>query len=439
MKVLALFVLTVLLVPLSLQGGTPQFNLVEERTFEGNARFLCAADLDYNGTAEILVFNGVTREAVCYDFRGSPLWSVEVEYPLVTGAAEDVDDNGKKEIFLLEDLGHETFYSYRITRVDADGTSNWRKYVEMNVPSNCTFHFINADGNPGKEIVFANRVMVEDGRERLDFEWDRFVINTETFGDVPYFLVYAPDQSLYELYTFDIEPLWQGKSCDMVTGGIEPSMQMLLCTMFIESGVCSCLEDWSLTSVPPMKSVRLWGDLAGDGSEEAVFFTDSTVQLFDSQGNVLSTWESPERIEKLQVTNLAQDSCSEIIVLTPQKAHLPSMYVLDCTGALQSVYALNLSGAWTVLLSDLDGDQDVDVLTFDEKKKSSLCIYSNTSRRGPLDELPPMKALKPVDPASFTVRFWTFYLQHSFLILAVLLGIVTVSGIITMKKLRKPH
>jgi len=413
-----------LLVFLALQITVPHFNEVVEHTFDGDARLLCVADLDSNGTQEILTWDSVTREVICYNCTGSTLWTLPVEYPLMTAAAEDLDDNGSKEIVLLEELGGDTYYSYRIMRIEQDGTVSWRKLIETNISAEFEFHFINADGKPGKEIAAANRILLGGGLERLAFERDRIIIGTAELDGAPYFLVETP--AGYELYTFDTEPVWQGQPCEINT----EAMESLLCTLFFNAGVCSCFEDWTFTeSAPPMKSVRLWSDITGNGTEEALFFTDSSVQLLDSQGETLWTWESPHPIQTLHILDMTKDGSSEIVVEPISRGvHVPSLYVLDSTGELQSAFALNLSGTSTVVFSDLDGDTDPDLLTFDRReKKSTLSIYTNTVKKGQLDNLEPLRSLEIVDPSSFQTKFWTFYAQYRILAgiaLAVIVGIL---------------
>lgn len=414
-----------LLVLLALQITVPQFNEVVEHTFDGDARLLCVADLDSNGTQEILAWDSVTREVICYNCTGSVLWTLPVEYPLVTAAAEDIDDNGSKEIFLLEELGGDTYYSYRIMRIEQDGTASWRKLIEINIPAEFEFHFINADGKPGKEIAVANRILLEGGLERLAFERDRIIIGTAEFDGAPYFLVETP--AGYELYTFDTEPVWQGQPCEPNTEATE-----LLCTLFFNAGVCSCFEDWTFTeSVPVMKGVLLWSDITGNGTEEALFFTDSSVQLLDSQGETLWTWESPHPIQTLHIVDMTKDGSSEIVVEPDLRGvHVPSLYVLASTGELQSAFALNLSGIPSVVFSDLDGDTDPDLLAFDQReRRSTLSIYTNTVKKGQLDNLEPLRTLEVVDPSSFQTKFWTFYGQYRILAgiaLAVIVGILFV-------------
>lgn len=423
---------------LLLQTSLPQFTEVVENTFDGYAQYLCAADFDSDGTAEILVWDGETSEVICYSLEGSPLWTLECDHPVVTAAAEDLDDDGFKEIFLAEDLGGDVYYSYRIIRLESDGTASWRKYMEISVQAELEFHFVNADGNPGKEVVIANRVLLGRGLERLSFEWNQIILGAEEFGGTCYFLVHNPEESLYELYNFDKEVVWQGHHCDTKDTDIKASIEVLLCDLFIKAGTCSCLEDWTFESVPFMKSVRLWRDITGDGTEEAVYATDTTVQLIDSQGSTLWTWECPSLIEDLIVLDISGDTRSEIIVLTPQKPRVPSLYILDCTGTVQSVYALNLSGTPTVVFSDLDGDGDSDLLTFDQKKRgSTLKIYGNTLKKGFLDRLTPVNSLAPVNPSSMTTRFWTFYASYTVPVLVGLALVIVVAGVVFWSKRKK--
>lgn len=422
-----------LLIVLLLQATVPQFIQVGEQTFEGDARLLFAADLESDGTQEILVWDAVTREVICYGCAGSPLWTFQTAAPLVAAAAEDLNGDNLKEIFLLEELESDTYYPYRIIRLESDGTVSWRKIIEINILTELQFHFVNVDGKPGKEIIIANRVILEGGLERLAFERDQLITGAAEYEDTSYFLVQNPDSG-YALYTFDNEVVWQGQHCQMQ--GIQASMELLACTLFFEAGVCSCYEDWMFVqSEPLMKSVRLWTDLTGDGAEEAIYVTDTEVQLIDSQGSTVWTWKSPEFIEDLKILDMTGDGYSEIVIMTPSKGiHVPSLYVLDCTGSIQSVFALNLSGIPSVVFSDMDGDTDLDLITFSQARKSSLQIYANTHKEGLLDDLEPGTPLEVVDPSRLMTKFWTFWAAYRFVILIV---IIAVAGILFMVKRKR--
>ncbi len=425
----------VVLLLMALQISTPCFNEVAHQTF-GHAQLLVAADLDGNKTTEVVIWDAQTQKVICYDYICQRLWELEVAGPVITGAADDIDEDGSKEVFLLEEQGGDTFYGYRIIRVEHDGNADWRKYIEISVKSDLTFYFINADGKPGKEIAVANRILLGEGLERLAFGWDRIIVGVAHLGGEPYFLVYLPKESLYELYSFSEEPLWKGKPCEQTQ--MDASMQLLICTLFMDGGVCSCLEDWPLKeAVPIMKGIRLWSDITGDGKEEAVYVTDSAVSLIDCQGDTLWTWQSPEPIQECRVQNIVGDASSEILVFTASRgAHVPSLYVLRSTGVVESVYALNLSGTPTVFFSDMDGDNDLDLLTFDEKKRgSSLRIYANTSARGPLDTLEPLGSLEEVNPSSMKTRFWTFYAAHG-AVMAVVLVVAIAGTLFVVRKVR---
>jgi len=424
---------SVVLLLILMQAAVPHFNQVADLAFDGDARLLTVADLDGNRTGEILIWNSAENEVTCYDYKGVILWTLQVTYPVLTAAAEDLDGNNQKEIFLLEDVPEDSFYTYRITRVEADGTASWRKLIEMNIPDTFQFHFINADGKEGKEIVLANRVILQGGLERLAFERNRIIIAAEEFGGSSYFLTYQPDVG-YELYPFDTEPLWQGQACEI--SGTEASMNLLLCTLFYESEVCSCFEDWTFTeSTPAAKSVRLWSDITGDMTEEAVFYTDTTVQVIDSQGTTVWTWESPEFIQEIYMMDMTGDVCSEIAVLTPvEGSHVPSLYVLDCTGTLISVFALNLRGIPTVIFSDMDGDTDPDIVTFSQGgRKSTLTVYTNTVKKGSLDDVTALSALEVVNPSGFTTQFWKFWARYQVIVIAAVIICVAVIAVIVKK------
>ena len=417
----------VVFVFLLFQAASPQYNEVTEHTFEGEARFFCLTDVDGNGMKEVLIYDDAAREVVCYTCNGSFLWRVQVDYPLMTAAAEDIDDDGLQEVFLCEDVGGDIYYTYRIIRVESDGTVSWRKSIEVNIRTDFPIHFIDADGNPGKEIVAANRIILGRGLERLAFERDRIILAVAEYGGSPYFLVRCPDLT-YELYTFDEEPLWQGKQCEI--RDTEASTELLLCTLFFEAGVCSCLEDWTFTETAPlMKAIRLWSDIDGNGTEEAVYVTDTEVQLIDYEGNILWTWESPESIQDLKIVDITADGISELVVLTPVKGiHLPSLYVLNVTGEVYTVFALNLSGTLSVVFSDLDGDGDQDLAMFSQRGKSSLHIYTNTAVRGPLEDLESFSSLEVVSPSGFKTMFWTFYAGYGMILIitVVVIGIFLV-------------
>jgi hypothetical protein len=417
---------SVVLLIILLQVTFPQFNEVVSHTY-GDAQFLLAADLDGNKTGEILIWDSETFEVSCYDYRGSSLWTLQTSHPILTAAAEDLDGNNQKEVFLLEDVPEDVFPTYRIIRVESDGTVSWRKLIEVDVPDEFQFHFIDADGKPGKEIVVANRIIKEGGLERLAFQRDRLILATQEFGGSPYFLTSAPDPP-YELYTFGTDPVWQGQPCEI--SETDASTEMLLCTLFFEAGICLCLDDWTITeSTPLMKSIYLWSDISGDNKEEAIFFTDTEVQLIDCQGMTLWKWESPAPIINLQILDMTGDACSEIAVMTPSKgSHVPSLYVLDCTGEIQSAFALNVKGTPTVVFTDLDGDTDVDIVTFSQGRRSTLRIYSNTRMKGLLDDVEPGTPLEVVDPSNFAAKFWTFWAVYRIVIVAcvALVGIIII-------------
>ncbi|MBU7018322.1 MAG: hypothetical protein HXS44_12500 [Theionarchaea archaeon] len=419
---------SVVLLIILLQITFPQFNEVTSLTF-GDAQFLLAADLDGNGTQEILIWNSEALEVICYDYKGSSLWTLQTDYPILTAAAEELDGSNQKKVFMLEDVPEEVFPTYRIIQVEYDGTISWRKLIEVNVPDEFHFHFIDADGKPGKEIVVANRIIKDGGLERLAFQRDRLIVATHVFGGSPYFLASAPDLS-YELYTFDTDPLWQGQPCAI--SETDASTEMLLCTLFFEAGICSCLEEWTITaSTPLMKSVYLWSDITGDDVEEAVFYTDTKVQLINCQGTTLSTWESPDTIVDLRILDMTGDTCSEIAVMTHLKgSHVPSLFVLDCTGEIQSVFAFNIRGTPTVVFTDIDSDTDVDIITFSQGKRSILQIYTNTSIKGLLDDMESGTSLEVVDPSSFAAKFWTFWAVYRIAVV----GCLALVGILIIAK-----
>ena len=423
----------VVFVFLLLQAASPQYNEVTEHTYEGTARFLCLTDVDGNGMKEALIYDDAARKVICFTCSGSSLWTVQVDYPLMTAAAEDIDDDGLQEIFLCEDVGGDIYYTYRIIRVESDGTVSWRKSIEVNIRTDFPIHFINADGKPGKEIVAANRIILGRGLERLAFERDRIILAVAEDGGAPYFLVRCPDVT-YELYTFDEEPLWQGKQCEI--HDTEASTELLLCTLFFEAGVCSCLEDWTFTETAPlMKSMRLWSDIDGNGTGEAVYVTDTEVQFIDCEGNMLWTWESPEPIQDLKIVDITADGISELVVLTPVKGiHLPSLYVLNVTGEIHAAFALNLSGTLSAVFSDLDGDGDQDLVVFSQRERSSLHIYTNTAVRGPLDDLESLSSLEVVSLSGFKTMFWTFYAEYG---MVLIFAVVVIAILFVVYRIRK--
>lgn len=423
---------SVVLLLLLLQISFPVFNEVAEHTFDGYAQVLFTTDIDSDGLYEIVVWDKANSSIICYDYRLHPVWTVEIPDPVIAAAAEDLNDSGTKEIFILVELEKTSdFYPYRLYRIEADGAVPYRKYMETTIRYDFTFHFVNADGKPGKEIVITNRILVSEGLERMAFGWDRTIVETELIEDTPYFLVYAPNDAVYELYSFDEDMiLWQGQACDIPSA--EADLQDVLCTLFMKAGICLCSEDWVLTS-PPLKSVRLWSDITGDGKKEALLYTENSVTV--TNGDTHWTWESPTPIDALIVMDLTGDHCSEIVVKTPYKGvHTPSLYILDCNGTIQSVVALNLSGDGFVFFSDLDDDTDVDLVTCDQKSKSTLRIYTNTMEKGPLDQLESRGVLEVVDPFSVKTKFWIFFAQYRILLV---LGIFVLGALFIAVKMRK--
>ncbi|MBU7011507.1 MAG: hypothetical protein HXS46_12525 [Theionarchaea archaeon] len=424
----------VLLLIFLLQSSFPHFQEVQEHSFDGRAQLLCAEDVDNDLMAEIIIWDEASSVVMCYDCTGSLLWTVDMTYPLATGAAEDVDDDGLKEIFLLEDMGQsgDIFYGYRVIQVESDGIVSWRKFIEISVESEVEFLFVNVDGKPGKEVIIANRVLLQEGFERLAFAWDRIIVGACQQEETSFFLVAAPEESWYELYTFE-DMLWQGQQCDVWQA--EAGLQPLLCALFVEAGICPCEEDWDLQTVPVMKSVRLWYDYTGNGTPEALFVTNTYVQLVN-ESTTIWMWESPRPIEEVIIAEMTGDRCSEIVVIAPSYPHVPSMYVLNCTGELQSAFALNMSGTPAVLFSDLDGDGDTDFVVADQRiKKSSLHIYTNTLRKGPLDRGERANPLKPVDPSSTITALWDFYYRYR--ILVFLMVAICVIGVLYVVKRKK--
>jgi hypothetical protein len=428
MKFVALCILILL------QLTVPPYNQVGEQPFRKDAYLLFAADLESDGYQEILIWDVAASEVICCDCTGSPLWTFQMTSPLVTAAAEDLDADGLKEIFLLEELEHDTFYAYRIIRLEPDGTAVWRKMIEVDILCDLQFLFSNVDGKPGKEMMIANRVILERGLERLTFERDQLIKGAAESGGASYFLVQNPD-SQYALYTFDHEVVWQGQPCQVQ--GLEASLELLVCTLFLQAGECSCFEDWTLTeSIPIVKFVRYWKDITGDGTEEAVYLTDTDIQVTDHQGT-LWTWKSFEPIETVRIVDITGDGPLEIVAITPGRgAHLPFLHILDCTGSVHS-FALDFSGSSSVVFSDMDGDSDLDLVTFSQTiLKSSLQIYTNTHTHGFLDELEPHKSLEAVDPFSAKPRLRGFWEAYWILILLA----VVVAGVlmrVTYKKLLK--
>jgi hypothetical protein len=406
------------------QAGFFQMNEVQEQSFEGYAHVLLTADLDHDQSKKVIVYDETAHEVSCFDCFLTLLWTLPVDYPVTTAAARDVDGDGLEEVFLLEELKGDTFYPYRVIRVEPDGTPNWRKFIEINVHADLQFHFVDADGTQGDEIVLANRILVEDGRDRLDFERDRIIIGTMLYEGTPYFLTYLPEDESYELYTFDTNPLWKGQACEVE--GTEATVEIVLSTLFMKAHVCSCGKDWALEPEEQvMKNVRLWADITGDGEEEALFVTDNTVQLLDSKENTVWTWECPDPVESVSVMDLTGNGQLEILVTTSLKGiRVPSAYILTDSGSLLAVVAFSLSEP-EFQFTDLDGDKDIDVWTCDLKSRgSTLHIFSNSAIKGPLDSLSPIGALQTIDPASPVTAFWKFFAQYRELVLVALVALV---------------
>jgi hypothetical protein len=399
-------------------------NEVQEQSFEGYAHVLLTTDLDHDQSKEIIVYDETAHAVSCFDCFLTLLWTLNVDYPVTTAAARDVDGDGLEEVFLLEELKGDTFYPYRVIRAEPDGTPNWRKFIEINVHADLQFLFVDADGNPGDEIVLANRILVKDGRERLAFERDRIIISTILYEGTPYFLTYLPEDESYELYTFDTEPLWKGQECEVE--GAEATMEIVLSTLFMKAHVCSCGKDWALEPEEQvMKNVRLWADITGDGEEEALFVTDNTVRLLDSKENTVWTWECPDPVESVSVMDLTGDGRLEVVVATSLKGiRVPSAYILTDSGSLLAVVSFSLSEP-QFQFTDLDGDKDIDVWTCNPKSRgSTLRVFSNSATKGPLDALSPRGSLLTIDPASPVTAFWKFFAQYRELVLVALVAIV---------------
>ncbi|MBU7014478.1 MAG: hypothetical protein HXS43_06580 [Theionarchaea archaeon] len=406
---------------LLIQVGFPQMNEVAEQPFEGYAHVLLTSDLTNDQSKEIIVFDEIASTVKCFDCFLTLLWTLEVEYPVITAAARDVDSDGMEEVFFLEELKSGTFYPYRVISVEPDGTPNWRKFIEVNVHADLQFHFIDADGNPGEEIVIANRILMEDGLERLAFERDRTIISAVLSEGIPYFLTYLPEEASYELYTFDTEPLWKGDDCRVE--GTEVTLEIPLCTLFMKAHLCSCVEDWALEpGEQVVKNVRLWADITGDGEEEALFVSDTTIKLLDDEETTAWTWECPDSVESVSVIDFADDGVLELVVATPLKGiRVPSVYIVDSQGSLLTVLSFGLSEP-QFQFTDLDGDDDVDVWTCDLKSRgSTLRVYSSDAASGPLDALSPRGVLRTIDPAGPVTAFWKLFAQYQALMLVALL------------------
>lgn len=424
---------SVVLFLLLLQTSFPAFNQVAEHTFDGYAEVLFTADITDDGLYEIVVWDKVDSVIICYDYKLHPVWTVEIFHPVIAAGAEDLNDSGTIEIFILTELEKTSdFYPYRLYRIEADGAVPYRKYMETSIQYDFAFHFINADGKPGKEVVITNRILVSKGLERMAFGWDRAIVETVLVDDTPYFLVYVPNDAVYELYGFDEDTiLWQGQACDISSA--EAELQDVLCTLFMKAGICICREDWVLTD-EPLKSVWLWSDITGDGKKEALFYTEKEVTV--TAENTQWTWESPTPIDALQVTDITGDTCSEIVVKTTYKGvNTPSLYILDCNGVVQSAVALNISEDAFIFFSDLDDDTDVDLVVGDSKsRKSTLRIYTNNTEKGLLDQKESLGRLKVVDPSSVKTTFWILISQYYLL---VLLGVVVLGALFVVVKKRK--
>lgn len=426
-----------MLIILLIQVGFPQMNEIAEQSFEGHAHVLLTADLEHDGSKEILVYDETAHAVKCFDCFLALLWTLEVEYPVTIAASRDVDGDGLQEVFFLEELKGDTFYPYRIVRVEPDGTPHWRKFIEINVHADLQFHFLDADGKPGDEIVIANRILVENGLERLAFQRDRIIISTMVFEGSPYFLTYIPEEVSYELYTFSTEPLWKGKECQIE--GSESTMDMVLCTLFMNAHVCSCREDWALKPGEiVMKNVPLWADVTGDEEEEALLVTDTTIQLLDSEEAIVWTWECPDPVDSVSVMDFLGDGTLEIVVTTPLRGfRVPSAYIIDGQCNLLAVLAINLPES-QFLLEDLDGDTDRDIWMCDLKSRgSTLRVYSNSAISGPLDALSPRGVLRPIDPASPVTSFWKFFAEYRELVLVTLVTVVGIVLFVVGRKRRK--
>ncbi|MGD2246905.1 MAG: hypothetical protein PVF58_00755 [Candidatus Methanofastidiosia archaeon] len=431
MKSMALIVL------LALQVAAPQFNRAAINTVD-DAHLLDTADLDNDGIQEILFWNS-KNEIICYHCTDidSPYWTVQLPNPVVTGAAEDLDGDGSAEIYVLLEIGKTTVYQYRLVYIAPDGTIIWRKLIETKtkVTGDIKFHFINMDGKGGKEIVIATRVLVQEGLERMTFEWDRIVIETALVENTPYFLVYVPTDSVYELYAFEPEmhaftedtALWRGSLC-----AVNTPWEDVVCKLFYNSELCSCYENWTVS--PPshvVKSVKVQTDITGDTA--AVYWTDTYIQLIESHTTVW-TWESPDPIKQVYLMDITGDMHPEIVVITSARgSHVPSCYILDSTGTAYS-YALNLHGDHPVVhFSDLDTDTDIDILTVDSTwRGTSIKIYTNIEASGELDHLDSSTSLELVDPSSVHTAFWRFYAKYKILIL--ILVVILVGGAVIIKK-----
>ena len=424
---------SVVLLLLLLQTSFPAFNQVAEHTFDGYAQVLFTADITNDGLYEIVVWDKADSVIICYDYRLKPVWTVEIFYPVVAAGAEDLNDSGTIEIFILTELEKTSdFYPYRLYRIESDGFVLYRKYMETSIQYDFTFHFINADGKPGEEIVITNRILVSKGLERMAFGWDRAIVETVLVDDTPYFLVYVPNDAVYELYGFDEDTiLWQGQACDISSA--EAELQDILCTLFMKAGVCLCREDWVLTD-EPLKSVQLWSDMTGDGRKEALTYTEKEVTV--TAENTQWTWESPTPIDALIVTDITGDTSSEIVVKTSYTGiNTPSLYILDWKGVVQSAVALNISEDAFISFSDLDDDTDVDLVVGDSKsRKSTLRIYTNTMKDGLLDQRESLGVLNVVDPSSVKTTFWVFVSQYPLILLGAVVFVVLVVLFIVKKR-----
>ena len=380
MKLLILILWIIFSLPLQL--CSPQFNLVTEIHCEGEPQVHSISDLYGDGSKE-LILSDTAYQVHCYDFSGSHIWSLNFDYPVIQVTAHDVDKDGEKEVFFLEEILSTDYYMYRVSSVNAHGDVLWRKFIEVAAPLSPWFRFFEVDGRDGDEILIANQIISGSGFERFEFDRHCSICEVKKIHDIFYFLLLDAENSIYRLCTLENDLLWEGTPCQREEGG--PHLSTILTDMFARAGIPSCSEKYYFQeSMPLLQSISYVVDFTENHEEEQILVTEREVTSFISD-DIRWSWSSPDSIAFAVLADMTGDGRVEIIIHTTHHwFHGSSLHILS--GEVDHLTGVKLESSGIVYPIDVDADGDGDLVIADTKKR--VCIYSNACQQGPMDALP---------------------------------------------------
>jgi len=421
MKLLILWVMFFL----PLQLCSLQFNLVTKIHCEEEPHIYIISDLYDDGSKE-LILSDTAYQVCCYDFSGSNIWSLEFDYPVIQAAAHDVDQDGEKELFFLEELLSTDYYMYRVSSVNAHGDVSWRKFIEVAAPLSPHFRFFEVDGRDGDEILIANQIISGTGFERFEFDRHCTICEVKKIDDIFYFLLLDVQNSVYRLCTLENDLLWEGTPCQREEGG--PHLSTLLTDMFARAGIPCCSEKYYFQEgMPLLQSIPYVVDFTENHEEEQILVTEREVTSFISN-DIHWSWNSPDSVASVVLVDMTGDGRVEIIIHTTHRwFHGSSLHILSREG--EHLTGVKLEASGIIHPTDVDADGDGDLVIISDTTKR-VYIYSNACQQGPMDTLPFTGHLKELNSR---------LLPEGYILYGAFLAIILFLILLLSRKRKKGH